>query len=94
MRKPFLLAALIAAFASGIFLANKNKDNQSKLNEMQIENAEALTITELPEVVIECSGTGEGKCYKPDFTRFVMCGERMVYECQYSGHQVDYCTTC
>ena len=71
-----------------------NKDNQSKLNEMQIENAEALTITELPEVVIECSGTGEGKCYKPDFTRFVMCGERMVYECQYSGHQVDYCTTC
>ncbi|MDD4781809.1 MAG: hypothetical protein PHT02_14565 [Tissierellia bacterium] len=81
-----MILAIVAAFNVSLNTPN------SELPFISMANIEALARYELPEVVIECSPYGSGKCYYVEVEEglFGVCR----FHCEYSGKPNHNCNSC
>lgn len=85
MKQKFYLP-LIAAVAVGSFAFSYANTQTPQASNQTLDNVEALTDIELPEVTIEC-GAFFGRCWKEvDDNR-----EEFGYRCEFDGNPEYYC---
>ena len=64
---------------------------KTDLSSLLIDNIEALTDTELPEITITCSSGPDGKCYKRVHRIITSPGHYANWDCEYTGSPNDAC---
>lgn len=86
----FVCAVITIACVSFALLVQFNS-GKLVVDNLLLENVEALTRGEIGEVVVTCSKGSSGQC----FTRSLdlkLCGEYSYYACVYTGYTRDNCT--
>lgn len=81
MKKFFLFGTLLATLALVSIIIRTHTEKTPALNKLALANIEALT-----------TGENSGNGYRPDFTKYSMCGEYMYHPCIYTGKSYDSCT--
>lgn len=93
MMKKYLMSFVCAIITiASVSLVSLIQFNSEKLavDNLLLENVEALTRGEIGEVVVTCSSGSSGQC----FTRTLnlkFCGEYSYYACVYTGYTRDSC---
>lgn len=90
MKKFLFNGLLLTIMCVGTFgLQKKVMSTSSVFSSLMLENVEALTDVELPEVVITCDTQGWGKCYTQ--LGLTMKGEYMYYPCRFNEDPNSFC---
>ena len=90
MKKIFFNCSLLAILCVGALgFQKKIMSTTSRFSGIMLENVEALTDVDLPEVVILCDTKGWGRCYVK--LGIAMHGEYFYNPCRFEGHQTNYC---
>lgn len=89
MKKIFIFGMLPACMIGACISGLLNIPDDKRYSDLVSENVEALSTTDLPEVIIVCGRT-EGKCWtKGYFLKF--CNEYSYYECEFKGDPNLFC---
>lgn len=94
MKNKVLIITASVMLCCGCFVSHHYYQQRcDEFSTVMLENVEALANEEElpPKPVPKCSQGCEGVCFKRG-EALKMCGERMFYECTYTGYLDDYCT--
>ena len=89
-KKVLCISSALVMLAAFCVFQNRTKD-KINLSELTLENVEALSTTNLDEVVVTCSSGPTGKCYRKG-CELKFCKKYSYYQCEYTGYMMDNCS--
>lgn len=85
----FVCAIVVIASVSLVSLFQFDSEELA-VDNLLLENVEALTRGEIGEVVVTCSRGSSGQCFTKGWD-LKFCGEYSYYACVYTGYTRDSC---